>query len=149
MIVVDASVIVKAIVREPDAERALAFLDENGGRLQGPDILMSEVASAIVRSANARLCSLVEANERLTSWHEVWLLGLVEPHRLTIEQLGVAAALAIDLGHPLADCVYLGLAIALDCPLVTCDAKFAAKARVPYPRVALLADVTTGSRGPD
>jgi predicted nucleic acid-binding protein len=46
--------------------------------------------------------------------------------------------LAIDIGHPLKDCVYLVLAMELDCELVTCDARFAKKAKSVWGRVRVL-----------
>jgi predicted nucleic acid-binding protein len=51
-----------------------------------------------------------------------------------------AAGIALRLGHPLADCLYLALAIELDCDLATCDAKFQARASSAYPRVQLLSE---------
>ena len=49
-----------------------------------------------------------------------------------------AANLALELGHPLKDCVYLALAMDLDCKLITCDAKFASKASVKWGNVQVL-----------
>jgi predicted nucleic acid-binding protein len=49
-----------------------------------------------------------------------------------------AAALALDLGHPLKDCVYLAMAMELGCDLVTCDARFAEKACEAWAGVRLL-----------
>ncbi len=51
-----------------------------------------------------------------------------------------AAKLALDLGHSLTDCIYLALAIELACPLITCDAKFAAKARGTYANIRALGE---------
>jgi predicted nucleic acid-binding protein len=49
-----------------------------------------------------------------------------------------ATNLAIDLGHPLKDCIYLALAMELGCDLVTADARFAAKAREVWAGVRVL-----------
>ena len=51
-----------------------------------------------------------------------------------------AANLAIDIGHPLKDCIYLALAMELGCPLVTCDTKFATKAHEVYAGVQVLGE---------
>ncbi len=46
------------------------------------------------------------------------------------EQLAAEAlALALDLDHPVYDCVYLALAIARDLPLVTADRRLIAAAQ--------------------
>lgn len=58
------------------------------------------------------------------------------------EQVEIAAEIAMQIGHPTKDCVYLALAMEYDCELVTCDAKFAAKARAVHSAVRLLADYT-------
>jgi predicted nucleic acid-binding protein len=52
--------------------------------------------------------------------------------------LPAALKLALELNHPLQDCIYLALAERFDAPLVTADEKFAAKAHARYPRVRLL-----------
>jgi predicted nucleic acid-binding protein len=69
-----------------------------------------------------------------------WDHGGIALQRLTTDRVARAARIALELGHPLADCVYLALAIELDCDLATCDAKFHAKSAVRYPRTRMLAE---------
>ena len=54
--------------------------------------------------------------------------------------LATAAGLAVDLGHPLKDCIYLALAIELECELVTADARFAEKAKGVWDKVRVLGE---------
>ena len=61
--------------------------------------------------------------------------------RLHHNQTAQAAKLAINLGHPLKDCLYLTLAMELGYPLITADAKFAAKARGVYGDVRVLGEM--------
>jgi predicted nucleic acid-binding protein len=56
------------------------------------------------------------------------------------QALASAASTAIDIGHPLKDCIYLILAMELDCELMTCDARFAKKARDVWDRVRVLGE---------
>ena len=51
-----------------------------------------------------------------------------------------AALIALTLGHPLADCIYLSLARELRCGLATCDGKFVERAVRLYPEIRLLED---------
>ncbi len=140
MIVVDASLAAKWFLREPETQDALQFLADHGHRLCGPDLLFSEVAGAIVRRANMAVWTVAEATEALEKWAEGWARGEIEAHRVTSYILYEGGKLALTLGHPLSDCIYLALAIELGCELATCDAKFRAKAVGLYPTIRLLAD---------
>ncbi len=106
----------------------------------GPDLLFTEVAAAIVARANAKKEIAPDALKALEKWIVAWSDHLVRPHRVTQRRLYEAGKLAIALGHPLKDCIYLALAMELSCPLATCDAKFLAKAVSIYPEVKLLHD---------
>ena len=73
------------------------------------------------------------------------MIDLIDRHSSILErtvpgQTIFAAHLAIDLGHPLKDCIYLALAMELGRPLITSDAMFAAKARNIYPAVQVLGE---------
>lgn len=56
----------------------------------------------------------------------------------TERRLIAASALAIQLGHPLKDCLYLALARELGCALATCDVRFRNRALEAYPDIKLL-----------
>lgn len=64
----------------------------------------------------------------------------VQLWRMTSLRVLRSSRLAMSLGHPVKDCVYLDLAMELDCPLITCDAKFVEKARQIYEPVRMLGE---------
>jgi len=140
MIVIDASLAAKWMLWEVDSDDAFRFLTYPGRSLCGPDLLFIEVAAAIVKHANMKKGIEAGALEALRKWTIAWGEHVVRPHRVTQRRLYEAGKLAITLGHPLKDCIYLGLAMELACPLATCDEKFLAKAAGIYPEVRLLHD---------
>ena len=140
MIVVDASLATKWILVEPDSAAATNLLAANTGQLHAPDLLIVEVASAIVRTANMDKGLTDEMGTRLSQWTGGRTAGAVELHSVTRSLVAAAGAIAISLGHPLKDCIYLALAEQLGAELATCEARFRDRAAGTYPRVRLLAD---------
>lgn len=140
MIVVDASLAAKWFLNEADSARAISFLRERKGQVHGPDMLGVEVSRAMVAAANARRVDAGFARAAIALWLESLDSGAVILHPMTSTLIRRSVDIALDLGHPLADCLYLALAIDRDCDLATCDAKFQAKAAPLYPCVKLLAD---------
>jgi predicted nucleic acid-binding protein len=138
IVVVDASLAAKWMLWEADSRAALEFLLRKDHELCAPDLLFTEVAAAIVKRANMRKDIAADALEALRKWTIAWGEHAVRPHRVTQRRLYEAGKLAVTLGHPLKDCIYLGLAMELDCLLATCDAKFVARARTVHPKVKLL-----------
>ncbi len=138
MIVVDASLVVKLFRGEPDSDLAERIYAEHQGELAAPDLLAIEVAAALVRNANMVKSSRPFIEMALAEFGQVLRDATIALHRLDERQLAVAAKYALDLGHPLKDCIYLALAIELGCDLLTCDAKFAAKARGVWAGVRVL-----------
>ena len=135
MIVIDASVAVKLYRIESNSDAALALFKEHEGRISVPDLFAVEVAGAIVRDANINRS---DNQDKLASLATLLASAAITLVRTGSADLLRAANLAIDIGHPLKDCLYLVLAMELACPLVTCDAKFAAKARGVYAQVRVL-----------
>lgn len=140
IVVVDASLAAKWMLWEAETRDALRFLYHRDREVCGPDLLFVEVAAAIVKQANIKKGIEADALEGLRKWTIAWGDHIVRSHRVTQRRLYEAGKLAITLGHPLKDCIYLGLAMELSCPLATCDAKFLAKAVSIYPEVKLLHD---------
>ena len=140
MIVLDASVAVKWFRDEDNSDLAEALLMENRGELVVPDLFVIEVAGALVREANMNKPVAAEMRLALSRLVEMIDAGAFESIRLDPDRLATAAALAIALGHPLKDCLYLALAQDLACPLVTADARFAERARGVYSGVRVLGD---------
>lgn len=137
MIVIDASVAVKLYRDEPGSDWAHATFSEHGGQIAAPDIFAVEVAGALVREANI-LGDGTESARKLATFARLLAGPVIELRRPAPEDIERAALLAIDLAHPLKDCLYLALAMELACQLVTADARFAARARSVYDEVRTL-----------
>ena len=138
MIVLDASVAVKWYAIEPFTREALGLLRELHDNITVPDIFISEVIGALVRHANIDKSlrgASTESIDRFASlFDDKWILAV----RTDPRKLERASQLALDLGHPLKDCIYLALAMELGCDLVTADARFAAKAKGVWAGVRVL-----------
>lgn len=137
MIVVDASLAVKWFLPEPGADAAAQVL-LGDQEIIGPDMLVVEVNATLVRGANMVKANRQEAESAIRRFQKMLESNVVQLFRSTTRNIEHSANLALDLGHPLKDCIYLVLAKELDCELVTCDARFAAKAKSVWDRVRLL-----------
>jgi predicted nucleic acid-binding protein len=140
VIVVDASLAAKWFLPEPGSAEAASILESNSGGVIGPDLLGIEVCATLVRGANMVKTNRADALKSLHTFKVMIDGGIISLWRTSAAQQHRAARHAIDLGHPLKDCIYLVLAMELRCPLVTCDARFAAKARGVWNQVRLLGD---------
>jgi predicted nucleic acid-binding protein len=132
-VVIDASVALKWVLDEPGRDAADALLDDD---LIAPVLWQIEAANALWRRAEMGEISADEARERLAELAHAPVASLaVEPH------LAAALSLAIDMKHPVYDCLYLALAIDCDTHVVTADRRFHAAAATLPPianRVRLL-----------
>ena len=79
-----------------------------------------------------------DMDDALDKWTKLLTERAIKLFRLSPARMRDAAILAQSLGHPLKDCIYLGLARELDCDFITCDTRFAAKAALIYPRTRTL-----------
>ena len=136
MIVVDASVAVKWFLPEAGEAAAQSLLDGED-RLAAPGLVRVEVAAALVRKARLRQISADEARTALALWFRALAEGVlvILPDEADLE---AAAQIALDLEHPVQDCLYLAAARRLGSPLVTADKKFARRSAGHYPEVELL-----------
>lgn len=140
MIVIDASIAVKWFVEETGSELARKLLLDRQGYLHIPDIFIVEVAATLVREANTN-----KSGSAFFAAGLARLIDMIERQSLRLErtqpsQILDAGRIAIDLGHPMKDCIYLALAMERGCELITADARFAEKARGVWPMVRLLGD---------
>jgi predicted nucleic acid-binding protein len=140
MIVVDASLAVKWFRFEQDSDLAEQVYSRHLGGLCAPDLFSIEVGAALVRCANMEKRSRPLMEQAIFQFTAMIDNGTILLARTTPAQLVTATKLAIEMGHPLKDCIYLALAIELGCDLVTCDAKFAANAKGVWDRVRVLGE---------
>ncbi len=138
MIILDASVAVKWYFPEAGSDLAIELLDSHVGRLAAPDLMAIEVNAALVRKGNMDKAQCNGIRVMLADFAARLANGDVNLTRTGEKGVARAAHLALDLGYPLKDCIYLALAMELDCELVTCDAKFATKAQGVWDRVRVL-----------
>jgi predicted nucleic acid-binding protein len=115
-IIVDASVALKWVLDEDDSllARALAGRD-----LAAPDLLWLECANGLWRWVRRGALSKRVAHQRFVALRRA-------PVALTPvgELLDRALMLAIELAHPIYDCVYLALALQRGVQVVTADRRF-------------------------
>ena len=118
-LVVDASVAVKWLVAEEDADIA-DRLAASGEELHAPRLMASEVANALWRKEQAGQIERAEAGAAMT------LLTDMPVRWAADETIGAdAVRLALALDHPVYDCVYLALAHRIGAVMVTADRRFA------------------------
>lgn len=121
-IVVDASVALKWIFDEPESEAAVALRGED---LIAPAIWLAEAANVLWRRARIGDITADEASSRLSELLNAPVASLaMEP------QLEQALKLAMGIGHPVYDCLYLAVALHHQTHLATADRRFAAAASV-------------------
>lgn len=133
-VVVDASVALKWLVEEADSAAALLLRAEHD--VLAPDLLLIECRNALLSHVRQKKMSRDAALRA-----EIDLNGSGIEIVASRPLLPGAFVLALDLGEPIYDCIYLAAAIATDRPLVTADARFAKTANrlaVAKGRVTLL-----------
>jgi predicted nucleic acid-binding protein len=133
VIVVDASVAVKWFIEELGSETAETLLT-GPEKLIAPALIRVEVAAAITRKVRPGEIESKEAEEACRLWIGALASGvpMLSPDE---ENLESAIELALQIRHPLQDCIYLALARRVNGTLVTADPKFAKNARGCYANV--------------
>jgi predicted nucleic acid-binding protein len=114
-LVLDASVALKWYVPEEHAERAQEIL-RSGEQLIAPQIVVAEVANASWK--------LVRRGQLDPSQLHRIAAAIARPFDLLVPLTALlprAAAIALELDHPIYDCFYLALGEAWTAPLVTDD----------------------------
>lgn len=122
MKLVDASVALKWLVKEVNSDKALAL--PATGPLIAPDLLWTEVANGLWRKAARGDIDAASALAVLPV-----LDAMIDERVSSSDVTRAALALAMELQHPVYDCVYLALARQRDIPLVTADERLIDKIR--------------------
>jgi predicted nucleic acid-binding protein len=135
-VVVDASIAVKWLLEEPGSAAAAALLDGTR-KLIAPDLLRIETAAAITRRARMKQLSADDARRICSDWLQTIDQGtvLLLP---AADHMVRAVELAIQINHPLQDCLYLAVACAFDAPLVTSDPTFRDRAAPIYSQIEFI-----------
>jgi predicted nucleic acid-binding protein len=119
--VIDASVVVPLASRPDGIGPIIVRL--GGVRLRAPQFLLVESANAFWKSVRAGLYDAATAQAHLNI---VARMPIVLHEDQSV--LSPALHLATTLRHPVYDCLYLALAVELDCALLTADKRLAAAA---------------------
>lgn len=116
-LVIDASAAFKLLVEEPGSEQAIALVANND--VVAPALIHAEIANALwKRVQRGELVADDEMEERLADMGR-YIRTLDER-----EVMPDALRIALELRHPVYDCVYLALAESIGADLHTCDARF-------------------------
>jgi predicted nucleic acid-binding protein len=98
-------------------------------RLRAPDFFSAEMGNIFWKKIRRGELTIEQASDALIVVHAV---GIV--FSTSADLLSVALDLAVALNHPVYDCVYLALARARNCAVVTADERFAAAAAATHAR---------------
>ena len=138
-LIADASVAVKWLVDEVDSQAAQRLLDSDE-RLVAPDFVLIEVSNVLWKKVQ---------RQQLESEQAVAGIEALPTH---FEQLVPSApllpralAIAIDVRHPVYDCLYLACAERLQATLFTADARIAAMTRAKLPLLRTVPHTEVGS----
>ncbi len=118
MIIVDASVALKWVLPEDGSDAARNLW---GQELAAPSIWLVEAGNALWRRAQTGTLSTSDAQSRLTQ-----LLNAPVTAVPSEAYLNDALGLAVQLRHPVYDCLYLAAAIREGTHVVTADNRFLA-----------------------
>jgi len=117
-IVVDASVAVKWLVPESDSVVAMQIL-HGSYELHAPRLLVSEITNVLWRITVSGSLEGLDAH-RVVAEVEGMSLQWTDDEAICVEALRIA----LELGHPAYDCMYLALAILIGGLVVTADRRF-------------------------
>ena len=122
-LIVDASVAVKWVVEETGSGLARELV-ASGHPLLAPDFVLLEVGNALRKKLAGGIIGLIQASSGVPAVARVFA-ELVATRSLS----DAAIRLALELNHPVYDCVYLALASREGIPLVTADERLFEAAR--------------------
>jgi predicted nucleic acid-binding protein len=117
--VVDASVAVKWVLLEEGSDHALAAIEVHRP-LVAPTLVLVEVANAIRKRVRAGQMTAASGAAAFIDVLAAPMTRIELDDRLAADALGIA----LELAHPVADCVYLALAMRSRARVLTADRKF-------------------------
>ena len=117
VLVVDASVVVKWFLDEPGSKQARSLA---GQPLAAPSLLLTECANIFWRKVRTQELTGDEALDNMRLLGEAPIS--IQPQSLDLDL--AALELAVALGHPVYDCLYLALTMRMNARLVTADRRF-------------------------
>jgi predicted nucleic acid-binding protein len=121
-VVVDASIVLKWFVVEEDSRAALLVRTEHD--IAAPDFLLIECRNALLNKVRRRELEPAQAEDAESGLDEIALGIAILPSSPLLRD---AFTIALDLGEPIYDCIYLAAALATSRTLITADERFAAK----------------------
>ena len=137
--VVDASVVVKWVLKERGRPAALRLLEDYRSahaHLLAPPLVVAEVGNALWKHVQR---GSLDRDRAATAFRFVLgNLPILEESETVSE---VALQLAVAHGCTYCDCLYLALAMAWRCDLITADEKFFLAVHRAFPMIQLLAHV--------
>jgi predicted nucleic acid-binding protein len=117
--VVDASVAVKWYVSERNSIRAIKLLTAKDIKKIVPELLFAECANAVNKKSGAGDISDEEGRKVIES-----LLQSPFVVHSSKDLIAMAFEIATLINQSVYDCIYLALALASACPLITADERF-------------------------
>ncbi len=142
-VVVDASLAIKWVLREPYSNEALALASEWAAaetRPVAPCLLFVEATNVLHRRAVLGHISLPQAKELLAGLLNMGI-EVRESPQIHFRALELAQELEMSAVY---DTHYLALADILECDLWTADERFFNSVKVPQPRVKWLGEFEAG-----
>lgn len=115
--VIDASVALKWLLPESGSDQAIVLIERY--QLYAPDLLIVECANALWLRVRRGEMVPADAKSALADL-EAAPIGFASDRDLTETVHG----LAVDLDHPVYDCLYLALGLRWAVPVITADRRF-------------------------
>jgi predicted nucleic acid-binding protein len=135
-LVVDASVAVKWLVKEPDTDKAEALLELcRLGKYDpvAPELLVAEVGGVLCKRVRQGTINPSQAEFQFDRFKRI--RPVLKP---LLDIIGQAFELALVHQHSIYDCLYVALALEAQCELVTADERLFRAFSPSYPSVKLL-----------
>lgn len=128
MVIIDASVVCKAVLPEENREKVKDIFKkhvEGVDKVTVPNLLFYEVANTLATK------SAIPKHQMLKSLDKLGKLNLLI-HNSTPQEIGKAASFAKDKHVSVYDAIYVILAEEKKCDLITADEKFAKQVNLPF-----------------